>query len=161
VAQAQQHAEQIVAAARRRAEELIAAETVVIRSRLRAADLVEAATVEASRLMRDADDYCDRRLAALEVEMERALAQIRRGRLRLQERRDDAACLVAAEVAGATALDLDAETGAQHSGVRSPAAARHASAGERAARDGADPGRVLDLTALERGEVAAAPTGRS
>jgi cell division septum initiation protein DivIVA len=100
VAQAEQRAARLVAEARTKADGLVGAEAIVTRARLRAADVVQAAAVEATRLIRDADDYCDRRLAALEVEMERALAQIRRGRQRLIERRDDPADLVAAQLAG-------------------------------------------------------------
>lgn len=106
--EARAEAERIVADARVRADSLVEEQAVVVRARLRAADVVQAASVEATRLMRDADDYCDRRLAALEIELERALGQVRRGRQRLVERRDDPAELVAAQVAGATELDVDA-----------------------------------------------------
>ena len=109
VAEAQQQADQIVAAARRKADDLVEGEAIVTRARLRAADVVEAASVEATRLMRDADDYCDRRLAALEIELERALAQISRGRQRLNERRDDPAAVVAAQLAGEAALAVEPE----------------------------------------------------
>jgi cell division septum initiation protein DivIVA len=108
VAEARTEAARIVAEARVKADSLVEAEAVVTRSRLRAADVVQAASVEATRLMRDADDYCDRRLAALEIELERALGQVSRGRQRLVERRDDPAELVAAQVAGAAELDVDA-----------------------------------------------------
>jgi cell division septum initiation protein DivIVA len=130
VTDAHGQAARIVAEARAKADGMVNAEAIVIRARLRAADVVQAASVEATRLMRDADDYCDRRLAALEVEMERALTQIRRGRQRLLERRDDPADLVASQVAG----DQDAGP----AGGRDP--------GDR-------PDRVLDLTAFEASDA--------
>lgn len=132
MAEARAEADRLVAAARAKADGMVEAEAIVTRARLRAADVVQAASVEATRLMRDADDYCDRRLAALEIELERALGQVSRGRKRLVERRDDPAELVAAQVAGATELDLDA---------------------------GLD--RVVDLTAVERDDrVGAGGLGR-
>jgi cell division septum initiation protein DivIVA len=91
LAQARTDAQQTVAAARARADELVALSSVVDLAQQRAAEIVAEAKAEADRLLRDADDYCDRRLALLEVDLDKALGVVRRGRQRLVERRDEPA----------------------------------------------------------------------
>jgi len=138
-------AELVVAEAERRAADLVDGSAIVAAARQRADEIVQAATATAQRLMRDADEYCDRRLAGLEAELERALTQVRGGRLRLADR---------ANGAGRDILDMIDVTDGGSAGAageatpRGAAAARHASA--RSAGHGARPERrVVDLTAAE------------
>lgn len=104
-------ADRLVSAARRRAETEVEESRIVVRARGRGEEIVQAARDEASRLRSDADDYCDRRLALLEADLHRALAQLGRGRERLQARLGEEPDL--------PALDLDAiERGANGSAER-------------------------------------------
>jgi cell division septum initiation protein DivIVA len=89
LADAAQQAEQVLAAAQLRARELVEQDPVVQRARHRAEQILDAAGIEAQRLLRGADDYCDRRLAELELDLDRVAAQVRRGRDGLRERRED------------------------------------------------------------------------
>ena len=86
LAAAREQAEEIVATARRRAEELVATEQVVVMARARAGEIVAEAEGTAAGLRRDADDYCDRRLADFEIDLGRVLAQVQAGRAKLAER---------------------------------------------------------------------------
>ena len=86
LAAARVEAEEIIAAARERAEELVSTETVVVAARARAEEILREAGETAAGLRRDADDYCDRRLADLEIDLGRVLSQVQAGRTRLAER---------------------------------------------------------------------------
>lgn len=90
VARAEADAERIVADARRRADELVAADAVVVAARERAAVIVAEAEATAEQLRREADDYCDRRLAEFEIDLGRVLAQVQAGRAKLAGRLGDA-----------------------------------------------------------------------
>lgn len=85
-ADADARAQEVLAAARRRAAELVSAEAVVQAAERRAAEIVAAAQAEAAGLRRDADDYCDRRLADFEIDLGRLLAQVQAGRAKLAAR---------------------------------------------------------------------------
>ncbi|NTW39437.1 MAG: hypothetical protein HGA44_06040 [Cellulomonadaceae bacterium] len=85
---ARQDAEQVIAAARQRAEELVSAEQVVVAARVRADEIVAEAERVAAGLRRDADDYCDRRLADFEIDLGRVLTQVQAGRAKLAGRLD-------------------------------------------------------------------------
>ena len=87
--EARARAEEIVAAARRRADELVSADAVVVAARHRAAELEAEAGRTAAELRRDADDYCDRRLADFEIDLGRVLAQVQAGRTKLADRLED------------------------------------------------------------------------
>jgi len=78
--------EDIVTAARSRAIELVEQEQVVAQAKSRAADIVAEAERDAERLRRDADEYCDRRLASFQEDLDALSAQVRAGRDRLAER---------------------------------------------------------------------------
>jgi cell division septum initiation protein DivIVA len=88
IARAEQEAEQVLQRARTGADELIEDSALVATARARSEQILDAARTEAARLLREADEYCDRRLAAFEDDLERASAQVRRGRQRLRERSD-------------------------------------------------------------------------
>lgn len=89
VARAEAEAERILADARRRAEELVASDAVVVAAQDRAAAIVTEAEVTAERMRREADDYCDRRLAEFEIDLGRVLAQVQAGRAKLAGRLGD------------------------------------------------------------------------
>lgn len=86
---ARQEGERIEAAARRRAEELVGEQSVVAQAEQRAAEIVAAAQAKAAELRREADDYCDRRLADFEIDLGKVLAQVQAGRAKLAQRLDD------------------------------------------------------------------------
>ena len=87
-ARAYAEAEQVIAAARRRADELVSAEQVVADAGARAAEIVAEAERIADQLRRQADDYCDRRLADFEIDLGRLLSQVQAGRAKLAGRLD-------------------------------------------------------------------------
>ena len=88
LALAQDDAERVIAAARARAEELVSTEQVVVAARLRADEIVAQAEQTAAGLRRDADDYCDRRLADFEIDLGKVLSQVQAGRAKLAGRLD-------------------------------------------------------------------------
>ncbi|WP_282948783.1 hypothetical protein [Cellulomonas endometrii] len=90
-AAARADAERIEAAARRRAAELVEQESVVALAHERAAEIVREAEETARGLRRDADDYCDRRLADFEIDLGKVLSQVQAGRAKLADRLDDPA----------------------------------------------------------------------
>ena len=97
IARAEQDAEQLLDQARRDADAMIEQTVLVATARGRSEQILDAARTEAARLLREADEYCDRRLAEFENDLERAMAQVRRGRDRLRERSDLHSTAVEAE----------------------------------------------------------------
>lgn len=89
LAEARRQAEQLIAAARERAEELVSTEQVVVAARVRADEIVAEAERTAEALRRDADDYCDRRLADFEIDLGKVIAQVQAGRAKLAQRLAD------------------------------------------------------------------------
>lgn len=79
-------AEGIVEAARERAAELVGEQEVVRAAQRRAEEIVAEAEQVAAGLRRDADDYCDRRLADFEIDLGKVLAQVQAGRAKLAGR---------------------------------------------------------------------------
>lgn len=82
-AQAEARAEAIVADATEEAARLVSQEQVVLQATERAAGIVAEAELTATRLRREADDYCDRRLADFEIDLGRIVAQVQAGRAKL------------------------------------------------------------------------------
>ncbi|QGQ18935.1 hypothetical protein GC089_06390 [Cellulomonas sp. JZ18] len=85
-AAAHAEAEGVLARARARAAELVEQEAVVAEARSRAAQIVAEAQENAEALRRDADDYCDRRLADFEIDLGKVLSQVQAGRAKLAGR---------------------------------------------------------------------------
>ena len=85
-ARAHAEADAIVAAAREKAAALVEQEAVTVQAREHAAQLVAEAQATAERLRRDADDYCDRRLADFEIDLGKLLSQVQAGRTKLADR---------------------------------------------------------------------------
>jgi hypothetical protein len=83
---AQADAEAIVDAADLRAAELVEEHAITLAARDRAAQIIAEAEAEGQRLRREADDYCDRRLADFEVDLAKLTTQVQAGRARLAER---------------------------------------------------------------------------
>ncbi len=79
-------ADQVLASAQARAAELVAREQVVTAAEERAAQIVAEAGATAAELRREADDYCDRRLADFEIDLGRVVAQVQAGRAKLAAR---------------------------------------------------------------------------
>lgn len=88
---ARRQAEEIIATARQRAMELVEREQVVGQAQSRAAEIVDEARAQAERLRAEADDYCDRRLADFESDLDGLRQQVRAGRAKLAERLEPAA----------------------------------------------------------------------
>lgn len=80
VDRARDTAQQLVADAERRAAELVEEEAVVREARARAAQIVDDAEAKAAKLLADADDWCDRKFAQFEIDVDAVKAQIRAGR---------------------------------------------------------------------------------
>lgn len=87
-AEARAQADRIIAEARKRADALVDAEAVVVAARERAQQIVQEAEESAAVLRRDADDYCDRRLADFEIDLGKVLSQVQAGRAKLADRLD-------------------------------------------------------------------------
>ena len=83
---ARREAGEVIAAARERAAELVSREQVVLAARVRADEIVAEAERTAEGLRRDADDYCDRRLADFEIDLGKVLSQVQAGRAKLAGR---------------------------------------------------------------------------
>ena len=85
-AAAQTDADAIVDVAHARAAELVEEDAITLAARDRAAQIIAEAEAVAEGLRRDADGYCDRRLADFEVDLAKLMTQVQAGRARLAER---------------------------------------------------------------------------
>lgn len=85
-ARAEAEAEAIVEEARARAASLVGEEQVVRDAEVRAREIVAEAQTTADGLRREADDYCDRRLADFEIDLGKVIAQVQAGRAKLAGR---------------------------------------------------------------------------
>jgi cell division septum initiation protein DivIVA len=83
---AQAEADAIIAAARARAAELVEDHELTRAAEVRAQEIVADAEDVAEGLRRDADDYCDRRLADFEIDLTRLMTQVQAGRAKLASR---------------------------------------------------------------------------
>ncbi len=84
LARARREGEAIIAAARARAQQLVQRTELVRAAEHRARLIVDEAEERARRLRLETEDWCDQRLAALEVALHRTLRTIASGRERLQ-----------------------------------------------------------------------------
>lgn len=120
VAAGRQEAERILDGARDERERLIERTDVLVAARVRAAEVTGQARGESTRLLTDADDYVDRKLAEFEVFLGQVCSQVNNGRLRLTVRREadlerfkgetgEGAGDVAGEVTGEVGGDVAAE----------------------------------------------------
>src|SRR4051812_21374261 len=84
LAKTRRDADDILDAARARAERMVQRTEVVKAAELRARQTIEAADEEARRLRLECEDYCDQKLASFEIVLERTLKTVAAGRTKLQ-----------------------------------------------------------------------------
>ena len=84
LAKTRRDADDILDAARARAERMVQRTEVVKAAEQRARQTVEAAEDEARRLRLECEDYCDQKLASFEIVLERTLKTVAAGRTKLQ-----------------------------------------------------------------------------
>jgi hypothetical protein len=84
VAKTHREAADILEAARVRAERMVQRTEIVREAAHTAQRLVDEARDEASRLRLEAEDYCDQKLAAFEIVLERTLKTVQAGREKLR-----------------------------------------------------------------------------
>ena len=84
LARVQREADEILDAARSRAERMVQRTEIVREAEHRAQRLVDEAREQSARLRHEADDYCDRKLAAFEVALERTMRSVQAGREKLR-----------------------------------------------------------------------------
>jgi vacuolar-type H+-ATPase subunit H len=89
LAEAKAEAERIVAEAKEKAARLASEEDVVRLAEKQAKEIIEDAREREREIRLGAEDYADEVLGNLEVNLEKFLAAVRRGRERLQGRADD------------------------------------------------------------------------
>jgi hypothetical protein len=77
-------ADDVLDAARNRAERMVQRTEVVKAAELRARQTIDAADDEARRLRLECEDYCDQKLASFEIVLERTLKTVAAGRTKLQ-----------------------------------------------------------------------------
>lgn len=79
LAQAQEEANRTLAIAREKSEQLLERDAIVQAAQARAEQLINQARLDAEKERRDADQYVIDQLSRLEIELERALTQVRNG----------------------------------------------------------------------------------
>ncbi len=84
LARTRREAEEILDAARARAEAMVTQTEVVQAAEARARATIDAADAEARRLKLEAEDFCDQRLASFEIVLERTMKVVAAGRAKLQ-----------------------------------------------------------------------------
>jgi hypothetical protein len=84
LAQAQEEANRTLAIAREKSEQLIERDAIVQAAQARAEQIVQQAHVDIENTRREADDYVVDTLTRLEMELDRALSQVRNGIQMLQ-----------------------------------------------------------------------------
>jgi cell division septum initiation protein DivIVA len=84
LARATTESDDIIDAARARAERMVQRTEVVKAAELRARKIVEAAEAEARRLRHECEDFCDQKLASFEIVLERTARMVSAGREKLQ-----------------------------------------------------------------------------
>ena len=84
LAKVQREADDILAAARERAERIVQRTELVREAKRLSARILEEANDEARRLRHEAEDYCDQKLAAFEIVLERTMKTVQAGREKLQ-----------------------------------------------------------------------------
>ena len=80
----QTEADDILAAARARAERMVQRTEIVREAKLVARNTVQDARDIANRLKHEAEDYCDQKLAAFEIVLERTMKTVQAGREKLR-----------------------------------------------------------------------------
>lgn len=84
LAKTRREADGILESARVRSERMVQRTEIVRQAQNSAARIVEEAQGEARRLAHEADDFCDQKLAAFEITLERTMRSVQAGREKLQ-----------------------------------------------------------------------------
>ena len=84
LAKVQREGDDILDAARVRAERMVQRTEVVRNAQHTARQVIEAAEEESRRLRHEAEDFCDQKLAQFEIVLDRTLRTVQAGRSRLQ-----------------------------------------------------------------------------
>ncbi len=84
LAKVAREADDILEAARVRAERMVERQEIVREARHTAQRTLEAAQADARRLRHEAEDYCDQKLAGFEIVLERTVKTVRAGREKLR-----------------------------------------------------------------------------
>ncbi len=84
LAKVQREADDILAAARERAERIVQRTELVREAQRLSARILEEANDEARRLRHEAEDYCDQKLATFEIVLERTMKTVQAGREKLR-----------------------------------------------------------------------------
>jgi hypothetical protein len=84
LAKVQREADDILAAARERAERIVQRTELVREAQRLSGRILEEAEDEARRLRHEAEDYCDQKLASFEIVLERTMKTVQAGREKLQ-----------------------------------------------------------------------------
>ena len=84
LAKVQREGDDILDAARARAERMVQRTEVVKAAEQRARNIVETAEAAARRMRHEAEDYCDQKLASFEIVLERTMKLVAAGRQKLQ-----------------------------------------------------------------------------
>lgn len=79
LAQAQEEANRTIMLAREKGKQIVDQDEIVLASQKKADQIIEQARMESEQTRQEADEYALQSLANLEIEMERALNQIRNG----------------------------------------------------------------------------------
>ena len=79
IAQAQEEAHRTLSIAREKSEQLVERDAIVQAAKARADQIVSEARLESEQTRRDADEYVIETLTRMEVELDRALSQVRNG----------------------------------------------------------------------------------
>lgn len=81
-----QDAENILDNARAQAQELVSDQAIVVEAEKKAQEIIADAEVKAEKLAREADEYCDQKLAEFEIDLNKITTQVAAGRQRLHQR---------------------------------------------------------------------------
>jgi F0F1-type ATP synthase membrane subunit b/b' len=84
LAKVQREADDILAAARERAERIVQRTELVREAQRLSRRILEEAQEESRRLRHEAEDYCDQKLASFEIVLERTMKTVQAGREKLQ-----------------------------------------------------------------------------
>jgi len=84
LAKVQREGDDILDAARARAERMVQRTEVVKAAEQRARSIVEAAEASARRMRHEVEDFCDQKLAQFEIVLERTTKMVQAGRTKLQ-----------------------------------------------------------------------------
>ena len=79
IAQAQEEAHRTLAIAREKSEQLVERDAIVQAAKARADQIISESRLESEQTRRDADEYVIETLTRMEVELDRALSQVRNG----------------------------------------------------------------------------------